>query len=408
MPHAFAFIFVVLFFALWSTAVTAQGEESIQLPNVEPFTPFLSINENPEICSAYETAWRKLYKSEKSLSELWLNMKDIYPNATHIYPGKNNGLSNRAINFDFDGDGDSEVLYIDIGTHWRNAHTAYYFYESPEAFETELLEIAKNNENRRKRRFIIPKDSPTKSLGAYPIWGPNGIFQIENKLYTQSPAQPKNGVAVKASLDWLRPDQDPTPICEIKLTPEPKTITSIIDEVETGQQAVANALKSIYGGPDDRHGCQRSTGWGSAPPLSKYWNALNHRPHSMQDGIRGDVVRGRKIDESEEADRSREFRYLIWGLKDPSSFQVIRDLKTAYPKFIAEYSLYYQIYFDMDKATATATAKRAYRYLLGNSFYLSPTKNQFTNYFLSDEPITHDTSLEDIAKQVVSKAINTR
>ena len=171
MYNALVLIFMFLISALWSASADAQppeatSEQSIRLPNVQPFTPVLSVNENPEICAAYEVAWRDLYKSEKSLSELWLNMKEIYPNATHIYPGENNGQSNRALNLDFDGDGDTEVLYINIGTHWRDAHTAYYLYESPEAFELERLEITKNNKKGRTPKFRLPKNSQTKSLGA--------------------------------------------------------------------------------------------------------------------------------------------------------------------------------------------------------------------------------------------------
>lgn len=401
------FVFGLCFSALCSALAAAQiYDESLRLPNIQRFTPFLSVNESPEICLPYETAWRGLYNSEKGLSESWLNLKDTFPNANFIYPSDNNKTvpiySPSSFPFDYDGDGENEVLYFENAElGWRHLGTGLYFYESQAIFEAEGEKLSKASRGKRFSPISNNVDTQSKKLAFYPkLRGPN-VFQIDGRLYSQSDINSENGI-LKSSIDWVRPGHEPTPICEVQLSPSRPSLATL-SPIDTGISTVSAALNSVYGGPETGQ-CYGTMGWRPPRPDS-YWSIINHRPKAMRLGIRGDVLIGTEIEESQIEDTAREFRYIAWGFNDPTSFEVVNALKTAYPKFVAEYSLYYQIYFDMDKTTAQQTAKRAYRFLLDSVYYARQTGPHYNIQLSSDLKVGPETSLEDIAKGVVEKAL---
>ncbi len=409
----------LIFIAIWTASTFAQtSEQSVRLPNVQPFVPFLSVNEDPEICSSYKAAWLDIYNSEKGLSERWINMKEIFPEATHIVPNENQGAGGYAnaasFEFDYDGDGEMEVLYFEsIDRGWRYLGTALYFYDSLAAYEAEEPKLDEASRNHQRKRFTWPggtKNTTSKTLASYGNLSAARVLQIDGRLYSQSNVTLEGGHAVITSLDWLRPGQAPVPICVMRLSAEPASNTAVPVQpvsLETGHYGVAAALESVYGGPEDGGQiCYGTMGW-RAPRPNVHWAIINNRPQAMHEGFRRPQIT-KPIDMSPEADTAREFRYIAWGLKDPTSFEAVKALKTAYPKFVTEYSLYYQIYFDMDERAAAQTAERAYRYLLDRVFYARQTGPQYNRQLSTGIKVGPLTSLQDIATRVVQKEIETK
>lgn len=432
MPHLACRSFAFILAASWPVFAIAQTEASTpSFPDVQPFTPFLTINEAPEICAAYEGAWLDIYRSDKGLSERHLDLRQVFPDAVHIVPlevksegedaGAGGYLRQSSFEFDYDGDAENEILYfesIDVG--WRYLGTAIYFYDSEADYiaDAPKPEDARKNPHNKRFDWRSETNNPRgKKLASYRHLSMAHVFQIGGTLYSQSDVSQQSGHAVKTSLDWLRPNHKPVSICEVSLSP---SVTSILDlesdtplslaaepasaaGFETGQYGVQAALESVYGGPETGGMCYGTMGWRSAPP-SLHWSTIHNRPQTMHDGFHATSKRI-DMDLSPEADTAREFRYLAWGLKDPTSFEVVRSLKAAYPKFIAEYALYYQNYFDMDAAAAKQTAERAYRFLLDRVFYARQSGPQMNPNYSEGIIAGPETPLDIIANQFMEKAL---
>jgi hypothetical protein len=152
----------------------------------------------------------------------------------------------------------------------------------------------------------------------------------------------------------------------------------------------------IYAGPEQGYACYGTMGWTADPP-HKHLYALYHRPQAMQPSRRD------KRRSPEDNDALREYRYIGWGLSDPSSFDIIRDLKNGYPKFIAQMTLYYQIMHDMDEAAAKAAAELGYRYLLDKIIYARSSGLSFN--MNSDTQIGPQTPLKTIAEIAVQSSV---
>ena len=383
------------------------------LPDIQPFTPYLSVNEDPQICAAYEAAWLDIYRGKQDISERWMNLEETFPDASHIVPSEGQGAGGYAhqarFEFDYDGDGDMEVIYFEsVDQGWRYLGTGVYLYDSVADFDADAPvpdETGRNYQNNRFGWQGDPANSRAKQLAYYPKLSGARVIQLGGRLLSQSNITFEGRTPGTASLDWLRPDEEPAPICEIKLSPAPSPITANpASQMETGRSQVAAALGSVYGGPESGGQiCYGSMGWTAQPP-SVHWAIINHRPQAIREGYPSSR-KFEELDLSEAADTAREFRFVAWGLKDPTSFETVNALKAAYPKFISEHRLYYQIYFGMDEAVATQTAERAYRYLLDRVFYARQTGPQFYPDLMKGVTAGPRTPLSDIANQVVEKAI---
>jgi len=350
-----------------------------------PFTPVLTLDENPEICSAYKEAWEIAYNSTKKIDDSAVDLQAAFPDAVHISPTEddvNAGLYQRShIAFDYDSDGDKEIIYFEgkepKGLYWA---TGFYLYDSLEDFQSEPAKRPRfgrfNNWAVGSEVFENPKNSKAKLLAMYKDIKVANLFQINGKLYSQSSVlgvsrrpyrrSGTGGSPRTVTLDWLRPDYSPTPICKIDFTkPEVSSYSETfnLDTAVKPDMAILKPLYEMYGGRLNSF-CYGSIGY-SAVPISAHLPALFNRPQIMGEPNH----QSEAVVQTLAADTAREFRFIAWGLSDPNSFEIIRELKEGYPKFIADFTVYYQTYFDMNEDTAKNTAELAYRYLLDKVVY---------------------------------------
>jgi len=410
---------------LSSTAALAQN----------PFAPSLSLNDDPEICSAFRGAWVDVYNGAKKIEDSAVDLKAAFPDANHISPTEddvNAGYSKRSkVAFDFDEDGDEEILYFESkDPKWIYWATGLYLYNSQEAFESENVKDGQfgrfNNWVVGREVFENPKDSKAKLLAMYKDLKVAQLFQIDGKLYSQSEVkgarrrpyrQYGTGNSPRTvTLDWLRPDHKPTPICEIDFTRksiEDKVAVSNFEAIVQPEMPILRPLLDMSGGRL-KTSCYGSLGH-SAVPISTHLQALYYRPQTM-----GYVTQnGEKIFQNPAADAAREFRFITWGLSDPSSFEVIRELKSHYPQFVTDFTTYYQTYFGMDEAVAKNTAELGYRYLLdkvvygqihdrqsiyGRNYYRRRYNGRAQGVYNSPK-IGPETSLKEIANALIDKVV---
>lgn len=371
----------------------------VRLPDIPAFTPSLTINEDSQICEAYKTAWMDVYKSDKPLSPVHLDLRTAFPQAEQIFPpadapqmkpfyGKAQGVP-----FDYDGDGDEEILYI-VGdvSNWRSTGVRFFIYDNRADFDADA--VAKGEKDRRTPRsqfgYMNTENTKAKILASYPRLGYPHLFKIDGKLYSKSNVTRRSHMPISASLDWLRPGEEAKPVCEIELTGEHSLGTEAGFEFYT-------RLSEIYGGPEKGGMCYGTMGWTASPVYSHLPNLL-YRPQAMRQ------IHGTQIDMSTEADTAREFRFAAWGIQDPTSLSVIDSLKRSYPRFIAELTLYYQLMLGMDAAEGKNTAERAYRYMLDNVYYARQTGPQWLRDDYAGLEVGPATSLGDIAALALAKA----
>ena len=384
-----------------------------------PFAPSLTLNENPEICSAFQGAWVDVYDSSKKIDDSAVDLKAAFPAANHISPTVNDanaGVYQRShVSLDYDGDGDEEIIYFESKEpkhlYWA---TGFYLYESLEDFESEPAERPQfgrfNNWAVGADAFKNPKDSKAKLLAMYKDLQVAQIFQIDGKLYSQSEVKgarrrpyrtfgtghnPRN-----VTLDWLRPDHSPTPICKIDFTRAAVPLQSNrlnLDAAIQPDLAIMKPLGEMTSGRQ-RQACYGSLGH-SAVPIGVHLTAMLKRPQTMGKPHYPEKI----VLQTPSGDTAREFRFIAWGLSDPTSFEVLRDLKSHYPKFITDFTVYYQTYFEMDEETARATAELAYRYLLDKAVYGRSTNLEFHRDVYSSINIGPSLSLKEIANIFIDK-----
>lgn len=388
---------------------------SLNLPSYalaqNSFTLGLTLDENPEICSAYKAAWEVVYNSAKKIDDSAVDLKAAFPDATHISPTADNvnaGLAQRShIAFDYDNDGDEEIIYFESkeprGLYWA---TGFYFYNSLEDFESEPAENPQfgrfNNWGVGPKAFKNPKNSKAKLLAMYKDIKVANLFQIDGNLYSQSSVlgvsrrpyrlNGTGGSPRTVTLDWLKPDFSPTPICKIdfaRTSISKHSETLNLDRTIRPDMVILKPLDEMYGGRLNSI-CYGTLGY-SAVPISAHLPALFKRPQTIRDANQ---------------DTEREFRFIAWGLSDPSSFEVIRELKAGYQKFITDFTAYYQTYFNMDEERAKSTAERGYRYLLDKVVYGRSTLDSFHRLDYDGLTVGPATSLEDIATLAVENAID--
>lgn len=372
-------------------ASAQQLDGSIRLPNVTPFKPTLTVDKDPKLCSQFKAAWTELFDGTTDLDEEQVDLKAAFPNAKFLDPPNDKSFvgyySEASAPVDYDNDGDEEIFYAEA-YHHRGIYTGtkYYLYETRDEFESEAPgQISNKREIPGPRfRYNSVKDSKAKLLADYRKIKAGAVFKKDGMLIAQSGNAAKSN---QVSLDWLRVDETPQPICTLKLR---GPITS---------PKLYEPLLKVYAGPGKSSMCYGTAGW-TAPFPSTHLYDLYHRPQAMRLG------RHTPVRTLVEDDAKREFRYIGWGLKDPNSFEIIREIKAEYPKFIAEMTLYYQILHGMDEEAAKATAKFGYRYLLDNIFY---GRTQGAGFgFKVEEPFGPETPLDEIAKQAVETSIENK
>lgn len=391
---------------LSSTAALAQN----------PFAPSLSLNENPEICSAFLGAWVDVYNGAKRLEDRSVDLKAAFPDANHISPTEdkvNAGYGNTShVEFDYDGDGGSEVLYFE-SEHPRSDYggTGIYFYKSREDFDSEAAADTLFGRFQSWHKFY--RENPdydtgkkARILALYRKLQVAHIFQKDGHLYSQSNMKRvggtryKPGKPQKITLDLLTITNPPKPICEIDFTIgaiERNLATLNLDAIAKPNVGVLAPLGNMYGGRLNGT-CHGTMGF-TALPIYVHLEALYYRPQSMM----GVNHRGEFLSQNPAADAAREFRFITWGLSDPSSFEVIRELKSHYPQFITDFTAYYQTYFGMDEAAAKNMAELGYRYLLDKVVY--GRSNDIHSSAFSGLNFGPENSLEEIANLLVDKAL---
>lgn len=364
-----------------TSAQTFDG--SIRLPNVTPFKPTLTVDKDPELCARFKAAWTELYEGDAELSEKLVDLKSAFPNVQFLEPPEGESFlgyySSASAPVDYDNDGDDEIFYAEAyQSRGLYAGTKFYLYETQADFDAEALEPRADGYPRARfgHRYGGAGGKKAKLLADYRNIRDDVIFKHGDKLVAQSGNAAKSG---SISLDWLRVDKAPEPVCKLHLNSG--TVTPSLYE----------PLLQVYAGPGNG-GCRGQMGW-TAPRPSSHLKNLFHRPQAMR------VDRHTSPGILKEDDSKREFRYIGWGLSDPNSFEIIREIKAEYPKFIAEMTLYYNLIYGMNEAEAKDTAEFGYRYLLDQIYY---GRTQGAGFgFKPQTPIGSGTSLEDIAAQAV-------
>lgn len=395
----FKMMFLVCLFPAAGPAFAQQPSDQIRIPNIPQFKPVLTVNEQPDICAAYKTAWEEVYAGDTGLNETHTDLHAAFPEAVHVFP-KNPKAAGRGyygdsieITFDDDGDGEDEILYLK-GDHssWRSTGVRIFYYDDHKDFEADVTPEGQADKRTPRSRHGFGNTANTKAriLVDYPRLSSAHIFKMDGKLYSEANVTYQSGVPQSASLDWVRPGEDPVSICKVKLSPQ----VSTLDSVAAGQTYAR--LLDIYGGPETGGMCYGTMGW-TAKPVFSHLPDLFYRPQAMK------ALHDRKIDMSAEEDAAREFRYIAWGLSDPSSFNVVESLKKTYPGFIAEFSLYYQLMLGMEAADAQAAAELGYRYLLDRVFY---ARSNGTGIGFLGIDVGPSTPLPKIASLAVDKAIS--
>lgn len=376
-----------------SSSVAQVSSEQIRVPNIPQFKPVLTVNAQPELCGPYKAAWEKVYASEKGLSEANTDLHTAFPDAVHVFPNASQqagrGYYGDSLDtpFDYDGDGENEILYLK-GDHrsWRSTGVRLFFYESHEDFEADVTPEGQTDKRtpRSQHGFHNTENTKAKVLVEYPRLSSAHLFEMGGKFYSEANVTYKSGIPISASLDWVRPGEEAVSICEIKLNPKILSLDSM-----NASQTYSRLLQ-IYGGPKTGGMCYGTMGW-TAKPVSSHLPDLLYRPQAM------------KAMMSVKGDAAREFRYISWGIKDPISFEIVQALKDSYSGFVAEMSLYYEILHDFETSEAKAAAELGYRYLLDRVYYARSSGPQMRGYDLDIGP---DTPLPKIAKLAVEKAIS--
>ena len=385
---------------VWPFIPVAQtASENVRLPDIPSFTPSLTINEDPTICGAFKTEWMEVYNSDKILGSFHVDLRASLPQAEQIYPpadapkGKPYYGTAQGVPFDYDGDGNEEVLHI-IGDirNWRSKGVRIFLYESRADFDADA--VAEGEKDRRTPRsqfgYMNTENTKAKVLASYPRLDYPHLFKIDDKLYSKSDVTLRAGMPISATLDWIRPGEEAKPVCEIKLT-GPSSLGS------GGGFETYTRLSEIYGRPEKGGMCYGSMGW-TAKPVFSHLPDLLYRPQAMRQ------LHGIQIDMSPEADTAREFRFAAWGIKDPNSLSVVEALKDSYPIFIAELALYYQLMLGMDAGEAKNTAELGYRYLLDNVYYARQSGPQWWRDDYAGLEVGPATSLGQMAEMALTKA----
>lgn len=389
-------VFVLVVCLVSTSPAQAQNLSGEPLLATLPFAPYLTINKNPQICSTYRKAWVEVYKTDNPLLDSAVDLKTTFPNANHISPaeGKANAgyVQHSDIDFDFDGDGTDEVLYLErheIG--WRYHGMGLYLYDTREDFDFDAqLEQVSSVNGKARFKTVKPEASKAKALASYPKLRRASVFQIEGKLYAQSNVSPLGSRPNKISLDRIAPNQPPMPICEVSFF---KPVSSAKPELD-----ILGPLLQIYGEPKTGGMCYGTMGF-TALPISAHIPDMLYRPQAM--GFRY----ARTSQAYMETDTARELRFIAWGLSDPSSFEIIRDLKGHYPKFIGDFTNYYKTYFGMEETEAKDTADRAYRHLLDNVYYARQSGPQMYIEYINELDFGPHMSLEQIASTAIDNAL---
>ncbi len=336
---------------------------------IAPYEPMLLVGRDEEVCDAFASAWRSVFRGPTELGEQWLDLKIAYPDSeVFTFPDQPNangnfgGLyaesSHKAL--DLDGDGSLEVVHVQgdfIG--WRYLETRLYLFDSKAQYEDAKVD---SDGTPPDGKFFIPRswdsnDSGASGFIAYPPSDVVYVFSHKGTYY--STAAPYFEYASKrrvVDLFKLSARDEPETVCSLEISPHKRSLGGF-----TSTSGFFHALTSIYGDPSVFR-CQGTLGW-TALPLEDRLVSIFHRPHMMSPGFEqahSDVTR---------AEAARELRALAWGLSDPASWSVYRKLKSSSADFIDAMTGYYRSHFAGTKEEARAMAEQSYRFLLDRLFY---------------------------------------
>lgn len=386
MPYLKFFIFGFFIFAiLLSNAFAQDIDDKVRLLDVEQFTPVLTLNKNPELCTPYLEAWTTAYKGRMRFNRF--NLIEGIQGAENIKLG----FGKKAYtSLDYDNDGNEEVFYVEyIDPSTSLGTKELFFYNSRADMDADIADTQEEPKRRNPNRsgnLIVKKGT---LLGSFQ----QGVklFSFGDEIYVHDP--------IEAHIDRLRPNEPLIRICELNVeTPTLKQNVKI---------DILSPLSMVAGKKyEEKHGERCENGRrGRYLEVESYLPTLLHRPQSMRN------KRGGEIDVSPAAEAGREFLYASWGSLDPTSYAVVQDIKAQYPKFVDEFSLYYQIYFDMETQEARELAKRAYRYLLDNVYFVKQMGHNSEQIFgkgFETFNIGPETSLENLTELVIQNAIDVK
>ena len=388
MPYLKFFIFGFFIFAIWLSDAFAQDiDDKVRLLDVEQFTPVLTLNKSPKICTPYLKAWTTAYKGEKRFYSY--NIIEGIQGAKNIKLvfGKNAYTS---LDYDYDNDGNEEVFYVEYIDPPRYAGTQeLFFYKSRADLDADFADTQGKSRRRNPNRSGNIFAKRGVSLGNFPQ--SVRLFSFDGEIYVHDPTI--------AHIDLLKFNASPARICELNIeTPRLKENLKI---------DILHKLSMVAGkGYEEKHGERCENGLrGRYLEVETYLPTLLHRPQAMRN------KRGGEIDMSPAAEAGREFLYASWGSLDPTSYEVVKDIKTQYPKFVDEFSLYYQIYFDMEAQKAREVARMGYRYLLDNVYFAKQMGHNSEQIFGKEFEafdIGPETSLENLADLAIQNAIEVK
>ena len=369
----------------------AQAQEANQVRHLFEDSQFraelnLTINEIPELCLPFRTAWEEVYKTSKPLSEENVELEPHFPHVNFLSPQVGIDKIGHEI-IDIDEDGTDEILYY-VARHGRGTYvsTRYYLYTSVSEFESEVLRKTLPDEEDIKTPYKpYPyegfEEGKDNQLANYFYIKSGVLFTYKGELFAQSGDTRKKG---RVSLDRLSKGNSPDPVCKLNLN-EPK-----IKSAHTAPRLPA--LWEMMGGPAggmcygmggsrDRH-----FGWNPRLTYLDFQKTL-HRPWSIPE-INQPI--------NERKDRVREFRFIAWGLQDPISFEIVKQLKSQYRPYVEGLTDHYISNFSIAPKDAAFIAEKSYRYLLDELFYAESSGPR------ASLPHAHNvnpaTSLNDIAK----------
>lgn len=334
--------------------------------SLERFTPKLTENKNPQLCSAFHQHLQDAYLQEKPK-----NWGEAFPDKKVLRLPPERWF------------GERDSFFLRLHTGKEDEENIFYLtvnrFEHGFRYAGGRLYIAKDS-LQATNKFNVPEqeitettqlsedvvDNNFKYFGYFNPANPLYLIVDNGEIYYVIPdwTTPRGqGNNYYISLNRFMPDNQNEVTCAVQYTPS-RNHYAEVQKLEAIQ-----GLRKVYAAPGGNvRSCYGTIGWQAPPFMSSIIAAYEH-PEKIPEGLSNQERTTYGGVSWQESLAGARLSLFYWGAQDPMSWAQVQKIEHGRQAFQDHLANYYKKYFQYDSEKAQQRAKDAWLFILNTIIY---------------------------------------